>query len=81
MGTGAQGYNWATLPRGYSVLALQDEWWATDRQPVTVTKLSENPNCGLRKVRLSGINLGGGKGNETREEDSNLECGIVYEQI
>jgi len=81
MGTGAWGYSWATLPWGYGALALQVEWWATDQQPVTIKKLSVNPNCGLRTVRLSGINLGSRKGYEMREGGSNLECGIVYEQI
>jgi len=39
------------------------------------------PNCGLGTVRLSGIDLDNGKRYEMRDEDSKLECGIVYKQI
>jgi hypothetical protein len=62
-GTGAQGYNSA---REYGALALQVEWWATDQQPVMVKMMSVNPNCGLRTVKPSGIDLGSGKGNKIK---------------
>jgi len=39
-------------------------------------KLFGNLNCDLGTVRLSGINLA--KGKEMSNEDSRLECGIVY---
>ena len=79
---GDQNGHWCPgASREYGALALQVEWWATDQRPVMVKKLSVNPNCGLGTVRLSGINLGSGKGNKMREKDSTLECGTVYEQI
>jgi len=56
--------------------------WATGRQLVTVNKLTvRKPNCGLETLRLSGIDLDNGKRYEKRDEDSKLECGIVYKQI
>jgi len=50
--------SWATLPRGlkYGGLALQVRSWATGRQSLTVKKRE------LRPWRLSGIDLGTGKG-------------------
>jgi len=39
------------------------------------------PNCGLGTLRLSGIDLDSGERYEIRDEDSKLECGIVYKQI
>jgi len=36
--------------------------WVTGRQPVTIKKKSGNLNYGLGTVRLSGVNLGSGKG-------------------
>jgi hypothetical protein len=61
-------------PGGYKYggLAFQVGVWATGQQPVTVKK---------PRNRLSGIGLGSGKGYEVREEDSKLECGLVYKQI
>jgi len=66
--------NWCPVPGGiagppcpraykYGVLALQVGGWATGQQLVTVkNQLFGNPNCGLRTVRLSGIDLGSGRG-------------------
>jgi hypothetical protein len=56
VGNPAHGYK-------YCGLALQVGGWATGRQPVTAKKLTvRKPNCGLRTVRLNGIDLGSGKG-------------------
>ena len=59
---GVGGY---TCPGGYKYggLALQFRVWATGRQPVIVKKLTvKKPKLWLTTVRLSGINLGSGKG-------------------
>jgi hypothetical protein len=76
-------FNWATLPQGYSGLALQVEWWATDRQPVTIKKANSQKTqiVASENSRVVGINSDSGEGYKMTVEDSNLECGIVYEQI
>ena len=55
------GYSWATLPQVYKCggLALQVGGWARGRQAVTVQKAKLWP-----QNRLSGIELGIGKGYE-----------------
>jgi len=62
----------------YSGLALQVGDWATGRQPVTVKQQQQHLKCGLGTVRLSGIDLSGGKLYQMRDEYSSTECGIVY---
>ena len=59
----------------YSGLALQVGGWATDKQQNS--KQLGSLNCGLGTVRLSGIDLGGRKVYQMRDEYSSSECGIV----
>jgi hypothetical protein len=65
----------------YGGLALQVGGWATGRQPFTVKKLIFRKTKLWPRNRLSGIDLGSGKGYEMRYEVSNLEYGSVYKQI
>ena len=62
---GARGIAGPYYPGGYKYceLDLQIGGWATDRQPVTVHKLTVRiPKLWLTTVKLSAINLGSGKG-------------------